>query len=157
MLSHFRPRSQARWWLYAWIAVAAVSALPAGIAAHSRLNEVTVRAREALIVQHRLWEMHPEYYGTPEAWTRFASRLLSDRQLLRRVRTKYGDLGIQIELDYRRDLTIAQTEVVVLAVVVWAAPLVALYGLGVGFVRLRRRAPPPPPRPPSYDDPRYRP
>ncbi len=157
-LNYLRSAPKARWWLYAWIAAAVASAIPAGITAYGQLKEVTRHARETLIVQHRLWEMHPEYHGTPETWTRVASRLLTDRQLMRRVRAKYGDQGIQVELDYRRDLTIAQAEVVVVAAAVWAAPLAALYGLAVVLVRRRRRAPPPPTpsRPASYDDPRYR-
>jgi len=158
MVNHFRTTPKARWWLYAWIAVAVASAIPTAIVAHSRLNDVARHARETLIVQHRLWELHPEYHGTPEAWTRFASRLLTDRQLLRRVRTKYGDLGIQVELDYRRDLTISQAEVVIAAVAIWVVPLAAFYGLGLVFVRLRGRAPSATPaQPASYDDPRYRP
>jgi hypothetical protein len=157
IVKRFRSTPSAGWWRYAWIVLAVASAIPAAIAAYGRLKEVTHHARETLIVQHRLWELHPEYYGTPEAWTRFASRLLSDRQLLRRVRAKYGDLGIQVELDYRRDLAISQAEVVIVAGAIWAAPLAALYGLGVVLVRLRGRAPPAPaPRHASYDDPRYR-
>lgn len=138
---------------------AIVWAIPVATVAYERLVDVNREARERLIVSHQLWELHPEYHGTPENWTRFASRLLTDRQLLRRVRAKYGEQATQIELDYRSDLTIAQAEVVTVALAAWALPLSAL--LGVWWLYTRRRpkpaAPPPRPRPASYDDPRYLP
>jgi cytochrome c-type biogenesis protein CcmH/NrfF len=40
--------------------------------------------------------------------------------------------------------------------VLWAAPLAALYAIGLGIARLRRRAIPEKPQPASYSDSRYR-
>ena len=74
-----------------------------------------------------------------------------------RISAKYGALAQQIELDYRRDLTIAESEVIVIALAVWLTPLVLLYALGY---LLSRRAPAPVPvrqRAASVDDPRYLP
>jgi hypothetical protein len=145
-------------WQIAWLIVAAAYAVPVVYTANDRLNDVALRARERLILQYQLWELHPEYRGTPKNWTRFAARLLTDNQLLRRVRTKYGELATEIELDYRRDLSIAQGEVVMVAAAAWAVPVAALYGLGL-FV-LRRRRPPVPsqqqPETPAVSDSRYR-
>jgi hypothetical protein len=160
MLVQLRPISQSNVLRYALLAVALLWALPVATRAYDRLLEVTRDARARLIVSHQLWEMHPEYHGTPENWTRFASRLLTDRQLLRRVRAKYGDQAAQIELDYRSDLTIAQAEVVTVALAAWAFPLAIV--VAIGWLSARRRprpkAPSPPkPRPASYDDPRYLP
>jgi len=151
------PQLRSRLWRVAWFVVAFAYALPIGWVAYNRIIDVTRKAREELIVHYRLWELQPEYHGTPQTWTRFASRLLTDRQLLRRVRAKYGPLAEQIELDYRRDLTIAQGLVVLTAVGLWAIPLAVLYGIGVGIVYLGSR-----PKkskktpPPSVFDPRYR-
>lgn len=145
-------------WYFAWIALALLYAIPIALHAYDRVIEVTRKAREQLIVQHRLWELHPEYRGKPENWTRFASRLLTDRQLMLRVRAKYGEAAQQIELEYRNDLTIAQAEVVVAAAAIWGLPVAALYG--IGWVVARRRRPPPPPPAsarPRYDESRYRP
>jgi hypothetical protein len=159
MLNQFRDMPKIKWWLAAWAVVAIVAAIPVGLATYERLTDVTRDAREKLIVLHQLWESDREYQGTPETWTRVASRVLTDHQLMRRVRTKYGDFGIQVELEYRRDLTIAQAEIAIVTIALfWAAPLAALLALGYAFARLRRRAPSsPPPRRPSYDDARYRP
>jgi hypothetical protein len=112
-----------------------------------------------LIVAHRLWELHPEYRGSPETWTNFASRLLTDRQLMLRVRAKYHDGAKPIELDYRRDLSIAQGEVIVAAAAIWGLPVGLAYGLGWLLAARRRKPPPapPPPRRPAYDASRYRP
>lgn len=150
--------SQARLWYWAWIAVAVLWATPVAFMAYGRLTEVTHRAREHLIIEHRLWEQDRDYQGTPQTWTRFAARLLTDRQLMQRVRSRYGTLAEQIELDYRRDLSIAQAEAVFVAVAVWGLPLAALYGGGLLAARLRRRRPPPPvAQPARIDDTRYRP
>jgi hypothetical protein len=140
------------------LAAAAVYFVPIGTIAYDKLVEVTRQHRVRLIVSHRLWELHPEYHGSPEAWTGFAARLLTDRQLLLRVRAKYRDGAEQIELDYRRDLSIAQAEVIVVALAIWGVPV----GLAYGFGRLlsgRRNKPPPAPPParPAYDESRYRP
>jgi hypothetical protein len=144
-------------WRIALIVVALAYAAPVVYFAHGRLTEVTHQARERLIVEYRLWELHPEYHGTPQAWTRFASRLLTDNQLLRRVRLVQRDLATDIELDYRRDLTIAQGEVVLAALAVWALPLATLYGIGRLLARRRRVAPGPEPARPVYSEDKYRP
>jgi len=142
------------------VLLAVAWAVPVAMQAYERLKDVTHEARTRLIVSHQLWEMHPEYHGTPEKWTRFASRLLTDRQLLRRVRAKYGDQAAQIELDYRSDLTIAQAEVITVALAAWAFPLAIV--VAIGWLSAKRRPQPkaPPPtkqRPASYCDPRYLP
>jgi hypothetical protein len=149
---------QARRWLYLWIVAAAIYAVPVGKIAYDRTIEVTRKHRVQLIVAHRLWELHPEYNGRPETWTNFASRLLTDRQLLLRVRAKYREDAEPIELDYRRDLSIAQGEVIVVALAIWGLPIGLAYGLGRALAA-RRRKPPPAPLPPraAYDESRYRP
>jgi hypothetical protein len=125
--------------------------------AFERIGVVSLEARARLIEEHRLWELQPDFRGKPENWTRLAARLLNDRQLMTRITAKYGPAGEQIELDYRRDLAIAQAEVVVTAVFVFVLPLSIPYGI----ILLTRRRPPPataaPPRPSSLDDPRYKP
>lgn len=153
------PRiSRGSWWKVAWLIIAAVYATPVCYIAYGRVIEVTRQARERLIVQHRLWELDPEYQGSPRTWTRVASHLLSDSQLMKRVRARYGDLANEIELDYHRDLTIARAEVVLLAAAAWAVPTAALYGLG--FLVRRRRSPRETPKQPERSaatDSRYRP
>ncbi len=148
-------------WKIALVILAVAYAAPLAYVAYNRLGEVARQARERLIVQYRLWELHPEYKGTPQAWTRFASRLLTDGQLLRRVRAKYGALGTEIELDYRRDLSVAQGVVVLVAVAAWGIPVGALYGIGILVTRRRRPAleklSEKPPEKPGYSDARYRP
>ncbi len=153
------PSAQSLLWKLAFLVVAAGYAVPVISTAYERTLEVTRQQRAQLIVQHRLWELHPDYAGTPQAWTRFASLLLTDRQLMTRVRTKYGELAEQIELDYRRDLFIAQAEVVLVAGAIWALPLAALYGIGVGVAVARRRRPVEPEKTESApsSDSRYRP
>src|SRR5204862_8075233 len=121
------PRNRVRLWNALWIALAVISAIPFVLRAYDRLVDVNQQSRVRLIVEHRLWELHPEYRGKPEAWTRFASRLLTDRQLMLRIATKYGALAREIELDYRRDLTIAQSVVVLTVLAAWALPLALLY------------------------------
>lgn len=155
------PRiSRGSLWKVAWLIFAAAYAAPVCYIAYGRVVEVTRQAREQLIVQHRLWELDPEYQGSPRMWTRVALLLLTDNQLMRRVRMRHGaQLANEIELDYRRDLTLAQAEVVAVAAAAWALPLGALYGLGL-LVSRRRRAPPEPLKPPERpvsSDSRYRP
>ena len=147
------------WWQAAAFAFAIAYAWPIASRAYEDLAQLNLQARVRLIEQHRLWEMQPDFRGKPELWTRIASRLLSDGQLLRRVAVKYGAAAEQIELDYRRDLAIARAEVVLSWSVIWAGPLAALYALAV-LVQRRRNAPPPPverAQPASVSDPRYRP
>jgi hypothetical protein len=148
----------ARWWRLAWLAVALATAIPVGWSAYGRLTDVTRKARYAFIVEHRLWEADTGYYGTPATWTRFASTLLTDRQLMVRVRTMYGsEQAEQIMLDYRRDLTIAQAEVACAAAGLWGLPIAALYGLIYWSTR-RKPAPAAVKTPPSrISDSRYLP
>lgn len=152
-----QPSARTRLWKAAFLIIAASYAWPVFWTAHERFEQVTRKQREQLIIRHQLWELHPEYAGTPQAWTRFASLLLSDRQLLRRVHRKYGAFGEQIELDYRRDLFIVQAEVVLAAGALWALPLAALYG--VALLIGRRRKPPhrAEPERSTLSDSRYRP
>src|SRR5512135_1417462 len=142
------PQLLGRPWRTVWLALAIVYALPVGWVAYHRVINVTQEARERLIVHYQLWETERQYIGKPQMWTRFAAHLLTDRQLLRRVHAKYGDLAPQIELDYRSDLTIAQARVIVVALGLWALPLGVIYAIGIGIARLRRSRPKPVKAPP---------
>lgn len=144
-------------WKLAFLVIAAAYAWPVYWSAEARVQEVTRQQRTQLIVRHQLWELDTGYYGTPQTWTRFAARLLSDGQLLRRVHRKYGDLGREIELDYRRDLFIAQAEVILTASALWALPLAALYGIAAMVVRRRKPGPLPETTDIPVSDSRYRP
>lgn len=146
-------------WCALFVLVAAIYAWPVVSIAYERVREVNIKQREQLIIRHQLWELHPEYAGTPQAWTHFASRLLSDRQLMRRVQKKYGAFAVQIEADYQRDQFIARAEVVLVAGACWALPLALLYGIGVMVGQRRRRRVPPEQQPerPMASDSRYRP
>ena len=146
---------RARLWVAVWIVAAAAYAAPLAWSAYEDLVLVNQRARARLIEQHRLWEVD-NFRGRPESWTRFASRLLTDQQLLRRVAMKYGAQSEEIEREYRRDLTIGRAEVIVIALALWAGPVAAIYGL-VWLARRRRPTPPPKIEPASASDPRYRP
>ena len=137
--------------------LAFVLAVPIASNAYDRLLHVNQQARERLILEHRLWELQPAYKGKPQMWARFASRLLNDRQLLSRVARKYGPQAEEIGLEYRRDLAIARAEVVVIAIIWWAAPLALVYALAWWGLRRRRSAPMPKAQPLSASDPRYRP
>ena len=140
------------------IILAVITAIPVAVTSYERIVRVHEHARTQLIVLHRLWELHPEYKGRPDAWTRVASRLLTDNQLLRRVNMKYGPLAEEIERDYRRDLAIADAEVVFKALAVWGLPLVLVYLLL--RIMLRRRPATPAAEthtPTSFSDPRYLP
>src|SRR5262245_49805829 len=145
-------------WHIALFLLALVYALPVARVAYDRFIDVTQRARERLIIEYRLWELHPEYRGTPQAWTRFAARLLTDNQLLRRLHAAQRELAPEIELDYRRDLTVAQSEVVLAALAAWAAPVALLYGIGFLVARRRQRGvPEKTPARPAYSEAKYRP
>ena len=148
---------RARLWLLAWIVAASAYAVPIAWNAYEQLVRVNEKARARLIEHHRLWEMDANFRGKPQIWTRFASRLLSDRQLFTRIAMKYGSQAEEIEREYRRDLTLARAEVVVVAVALWAGPLAAVYGLIWLVQRRRPRAPPPKTEPANASDPRYRP
>jgi hypothetical protein len=139
------------------VILAVVTVVPVGVVTYQRVQQVRQDARANFIRLHRLWELHPEFKGTPETWTRFASRLLTDRQIMFRVNAKYGALAEQIELDYRRDLTIAQSEVVFGALGIWALPLLAVYGIGYILIRRPRVDIPVKVDRPSLRDPRYLP
>ena len=69
------------------------------------------------------------------------------------------ELAPEIELDYRRDLSVAQGEVVLTAVAAWALPVGVLYGIGFLVARRRRSAPEPEKKPnkPAYTEAKYRP
>jgi hypothetical protein len=69
------------------------------------------------------------------------------------------ELGPEIELDYRRDLTVAQSEVVLAAIAAWAFPVALLYGIGLLVARRRQRALEPEKVPvrPAYAEAKYRP
>lgn len=154
----WHPRENARvgLWHVVWLVLAVAYAVPIAWTTYDKVIETNYQARARLIEQYRLWEFQPDYRGRPEMWTRIASRLLSDRQLIMRVAVRYGPLAREIEHDYRRDLTIARAEIVLTALALWAAPLGALYALAW----LIRRRPAPPPakvQPPSISDPRYKP
>ena len=148
--------SPGRLWRAMLVVVAALLAVPAGLKAYDQLTDLTYQARYRLIIQHRLWELHPEYKGSPQVWSRTAARLLTDRQLLMRVRNKYGELAQQIELDYRRDLTLAQVEITAFWVAAWGLPVALMFALGV-FLERRPKAPPPRVQPASVSDSRYLP
>lgn len=124
-----------------FLTLAFVTAIPIAWNASERIVQVRIHAREQFIRIHRLWELHPEYQGTPATWTRFAARLLTDGQIMRRVTAKYGALSEQIEHDYQRDLAIAESEVVFAAIGRWALPLVVVYAIGFAFLRWSRRTP----------------
>lgn len=145
-------------WKVVFLLLAAIYAWPVISIAYERVQQVNLKQRQQLIIRHQLWELDPEYAGTAEAWTRFASMLLSDRQLMRRVQKKYGALAEQIEADYQRDRFIAQAEVVLVAGACWALPLALVYGIGA-IVGQRRRKPAHREElePPSVTDSRYRP
>jgi len=152
-----KPSARAGLWKALFLLIAAVYAWPVFWSAHDRVHEVNRKQREQLIVRHQLWELHPEYAGTPQTWTRFASILLSDRQLMRRVQRKYGALAREIELDYQRDLFIAQAEVVLVAAAIWGSPLAVIYGIGEMVGRRRKSVRPQEAEHSTVSDSRYRP
>lgn len=144
-------------WRIAFAILAIAYGAPLAWQAYERLVEVNYKARERLILEHRLWEVQPAYKGKPEQWARFASRLLTNRQLMARVDARYGAQAREVEIEYRRDLTIARAEVLVVAIALWAAPLAALYGGVAWAYRRRPRTAPARVQPASASDPRYRP
>ncbi|HYC46012.1 MAG TPA: hypothetical protein VED01_11085 [Burkholderiales bacterium] len=150
------PVSRLQWLRIACIAAAFAYGTPIASSAYDQLIRVNEQARTRLIQHHRLWELEIGYRGRPETWTRMAARLLNDRQLLARVALKYGGQAPDIELEYRRDVTIARAEVVGKALVLWGGPLLALYGLA-WLARRRNGKAPVRVQPASIYDPRYRP
>lgn len=139
-----------------FLATAILYAVPIATSAYDRFTRVNQAAKARLIREHRLWELEPSFRGRPEIWTRMASRLLDDRQLLARVGVKLGAQAEPLELEYRRDLGIARAEVVLGACALWAGPLIVLYGM-VRLLRRAKSAPPPKAPPASASDPRYLP
>ena len=156
-----RPASAASplridWRLAILIVLAAAYAAPLAYNAWQRFVEFGVEARTRLIEQHQLWEVEPGYRGSTRMYTRVASRLLSDTQLITRIHAKYGSLAPEIELEFRRDLAIGRTLVVVKALALWAAPVGGLY-FALTLWRRRKRAPAPKVESAGVLDPRYRP
>ena len=133
------PQSAPRglWWRRAWLIAAAATLPLAGYFAYHDTIAVAQSLRVELIQRYSLWETDPDYRSSPRDWTRFAAWLLSNEQLLERVRAKYGPLSDQIELDFRRDAALAHGRVALIYALAWGAPLGALYGLGLLFERRR--------------------
>lgn len=150
------PRGRSRALHIVWLIAALIYASPIAVFTYQKLTQSNVEARERLIQQHRLWESQPGFRGKPEIWTRMASRLLNNRQLLSRVANRYGGASQEFEVEYRRDLAIARTVIVLTALAAWGIPV----GLAYGALRLfdRRRTPAPQKvQPASVLDRRYRP
>ncbi len=145
-----------RHWRTLWLALVLAGAIPMLWHVDKGIEEATYSARVVLIRHHALWELHPEYNGTQQAWTHWAARLLTERQLGSRMRAKYGDNSEQIMLDFRRDLTIAQAEAIWGFIALWAIPSALLYALGRALSNRQRPPPPPKPVPASASDARYR-
>ena len=156
-MSENKEKSSARlYWLWAWLAVAVVTGVPVGRLAYQNVVESNIESRHRLIVQYELWRAHPKMSASPQNWARMASRLLTDNQLMTRVRIVHSANAEQIELDYRRDLTITQGLTLSKYVLPWALAIALLYGVGWWLLRPRKTAPPPKVVPASYNDPRYR-
>ena len=132
------------WWQLAWLLVAAVSLAPVSYYAYQELQKVQRELRVQLIQRYSLWESDPNYRGTPQAWTRFAAMLLTNGQLMRRVREKHGALTEKIEEDFQRDSALAQGKVIVVYLSGWAIPLALLYGAGWLYQRRKLSAAPQP-------------
>ncbi len=126
-------------WQWLWIVLAVASLPPVAYRAYQALQDAARAARVQLIQRYSLWETDPQYQGTPGAWTRFASILLNDAQLMQRVRDKHGELADQIEQDFDRDTAFSNSRIVALHLVAWALPLAALYGLGWYAAQRRQR------------------
>ena len=128
----------------AWQSIAglAAAALWAALIAWQTLPHLDTAGRSArtrLIQETRLWESDSQYAGTPKNWTYFAAWLLTDGQLLERVRTRHPERADAIEADYQRDRFLGLAPIVLAAVAVWGAPVVAGYA-AVAW-RRRRRSP----------------
>lgn len=152
-----KEKSSARlYWLWAWLVIVAVSGVPVGQSAYRNLLETNIAARHRLIVQYELWRAHPKLKASPQHWARLASRLLTDNQLMNRVRVVHPNNAEQIELDYRRDLSITQALAIAKYLSPWALMLALLYFAGRWLLRPRKTTPPPKVVPASYNDPKYR-
>lgn len=117
-------------WQWAWLLVAAISLPYVAYQGYQSVQESARVARVQLIERYSLWETDPRYAGTPQAWTRFAARLLNERQLLQKVREKHGALADQIEQDYEFDTSLTQAGIIARYFAAWGAPLALLYGVG---------------------------
>lgn len=148
--------SARRYGLWAWLVVVAVSGVPVTRHAYQSVVETNIESRHRLIVQYELWRAHPNLKAAPQYWARLASRLLSDNQLMNRVRTVHPSSAEQIELDYRRDLTITQGFTLAKVLLPWMLAVALLYGTGWWLLRPRKALPPPKVVPASYNDPRFR-
>lgn len=127
----------------AWKPVAALAAAAvwAGLIAWHVAPRVTAAGTEArtrLIQENRLWETDPQYPGTPKAWTYFAAWLLTDGQLLERVRAREPERADAIEAEYQRDRFLALAPIVLGAAAAWGAPVGAM--AAALWWRRRRRA-----------------
>jgi len=152
-----KEKSSARlYWLWAWLVIAVVSGVPVGQLAYQSVVKTNIEARHRLIVAHELWHAHPKMKASPEHWARLASRLLTDNQLMNRVRVVHPNNAEQIELDYRRDLSIVQGLALAKYLLPWALTLALIYGAGWWLLRPKKPVPPPRAAPASYNDPRYR-
>jgi hypothetical protein len=122
-----------------WILIAALAAAAwAGLIAWQvtpRISAAGTEARTRLIQENRLWETDPQYSGTPKAWTYFAAWLLTDGQLLERVRAREPERADAIEADYQRDRFLALAPLLLGAAAAWGAPI----GVVAGALWWRRR------------------
>lgn len=150
------PVSRLQWLRLLCLVAALGYGAPIATSTLDQLVRVNEQARTRLIQHYRLWELEIGPRGRPEFWTRMAAHLLNDEQLLARVDLKYGGEAFDIELEYRRDLTMARAEVVTAALARWGTPLAIVYGV-VWLARKRQRKPGGKPQPASVFDPRYRP
>ena len=126
------------WWQWAWLLLAAVSALPTAYYAYQELQQTERILRMQLIERYSLWETDPLYRGTPQSWTRFAARLLNTDQLIEHVRVKHGALADQIEQDFRLDTALARGKVIAIYLSAWGVPLALMYSAGWLIDRRRR-------------------
>jgi hypothetical protein len=133
-------KSLTRWQLV-WMILAALWAGVIAWQASPHMIDAAREARTRLIQQTQLWEMEPAYGGKPETWTRFAAMLLSDEQLLERVRRKYGERAEDIETEYRRDEFVALGVIALAAVAIWGIPVGAGYAATWWYLRRRERRP----------------
>lgn len=144
------------YWLWAWLLIAAFSAVPLGRLAYRDIVELNIQTRHRFIVEYELWRAHPKLNASPQHWARSAARLLTDNQIMNRLRIVHPDQARQIELDYRRDLTLAQVIAGSRYLLPWSLLMALLYGAGLFVLRPKKRVPPPKSVPASYNDPRYR-
>ena len=128
-------------WQWAWLFAALVSAAPVSYHAYQALQENGRAARMQLIERYSLWESDAQSRASPQAWTRFAARLLNTAQLMQRVREKHGALADQIEQDFEFDTALSHSRIVAVYLAAWGVPLGVLYGVGWLAARRRRGQP----------------